>query len=392
MKRLLQTVAAAAMSVLLHAQGGMNEVLASIEENNTTLKALREMAGAQKLENRADLLPADPEVGFNYLWGSPSAIGNRRDISVNQSFDIATLSGAKGKVTAKKNELLDWQYRADRMNLLLEAKQYCIDLIYYNALLKELHTRMDNARSIEAAQKRRLDDGDISLPEYNSARLNAASVGAEVARAAAEREAVAAQLARLNGGLPVKLAATEYEAVLLPTDFSEWCRAAEAKNPVLAYVGGDVELSHRQLAVSRQMGLPSFSAGYMSEKTSGEHFRGLTLGVSVPLWSNRNRMKQARAEIRAAELRRADARQQFYGNLETLFRRTQGLRAAADVYRASLLDADNTALLKTALEAGEISVVEYFTQLAVYYEVVDRALDTEREYQKSLAELSAMEL
>ena len=240
MKRLLHTLMAAAMSVLLHAQGGMNEVLASIEENNTTLKALREMAGAQKLENRTDLLPADPEVGFNYLLGSPSAIGNRRDVTVSQSFDIATLSGAKGKVTAKKNELLDWQYRADRMNLLLEAKQYCIDLIYYNALLKELHTRMDNVRSIEAAQKRRLDDGDISLPEYNNARLNAASVGAELARAAAEREAVAAQLARLNGGQPVELSVTDYEAVLLPTDFSEWFRSAEEKNPVLAYVGGDV--------------------------------------------------------------------------------------------------------------------------------------------------------
>lgn len=392
MRRILYMAVVALMPMLVQAQGDIETVLDVIEHNNTTLKALRETAGAQKLENRTDIFLADPEIGFNYLWGSPSAIGNRKDISVSQSFDIATLSGEKSRVAAKKNEMIDWQYRAERMNLLLEAKQYCIDLIYYNALLKQIGIRLDNAMNLDKAMKKRLDSGDTSLPEYNNVRLSTASVKCEAARVTAERDAVVAQLARLNGGNPVELASVDYDTVQIPAVFSEWYKIAEKKNPVLAYVRKDVELSNRQLSLSKKMGLPSFSAGYMSEKTTDEYFKGIALGVSVPLWSNRNRVRQARAAVQAAEARQVDAKLQFYGSLEVLYHRTLGLKAAADTYRASLAATDNTVLLKKAFDAGEISVADYLMQTAVYYDIVRQALEAEREYQRSCAELYAVEL
>lgn len=392
MRRILYMAVVALMPMLVQAQGDIETVLDVIEHNNTTLKALRETAGAQKLENRTDIFLADPEIGFNYLWGSPSAIGNRKDISVSQSFDIATLSGEKSRVAAKKNEMIDWQYRAERMNLLLEAKQYCIDLIYYNALLKQIGIRLDNAMGLDKAMKKRLDSGDTSLPEYNNVRLSTASVKCEVARVTAERDAVVAQLARLNGGNPVELTSVDYDTVQTPAVFLEWYKIAEKKNPVLAYVRKDVELSNRQLSLSKKMGLPSFSAGYMSEKTNDEYFKGIALGVSVPLWSNRNRVRQARAAVQAAEARQVDAKLQFYGSLEVLYHRTLGLKAAADTYRASLAATDNTVLLKKAFDAGEISVADYLMQTAVYYDIVRQVLEAEREYQRSCAELYAVEL
>ena len=392
MKRLIIIIVTAAMQTMLHAQGTISGVLQEIEENNTTLKALREAATAQKLENRTDILLPDPEIGFNYLWGSPSPIGNRTDINVSQSFDIATVSGLKGKVADKKNEMIDWQYKADRMNLLLEAKQHCIDLIYYNALLKELYARRTQAQAIEQAQKKRLDSGDGNALEYNNVKLGLASVDGEIARMEAERNGVLSQLTRLNGGKPVELTATEFESVQLPTDFVSWYEAAEAKNPVLAYVRQEAELGKKQLSLNKSMSLPSFSAGYMSEKTAGEHFQGITLGISVPLWSNKNRVRQAKAAIEAAEVRREDARIQFYGNLENLYHRVAGLKAAADTYRSALQSADNRPLLQKALDAGEISVIDYLVDTGFYYDAVSKALDAEREYAKAYAELCAVEL
>ena len=136
MKKIIFILAAIEATFSLRAQTNIDDVLKAVEQNNTTLQALRQTADAQKLENRTGLTLPDPEVGFNYLWGSPSGVGNRKDASVSQSFDIATVSGLKGKVAREKNELVEWQYKSDRMNILLEAKQYCLDLIYYNALLE----------------------------------------------------------------------------------------------------------------------------------------------------------------------------------------------------------------------------------------------------------------
>ena len=124
MKAIIISILALFGSISLYAQNNTNSVLTSIEENNTTLKALRETAESQKLENRTGIYLSNPEIGFNYLWGNPVDMGNRTDFSVTQTFDIPTITGMKSKVANGKNDLVEWQYKADRMNIMLEAKQY----------------------------------------------------------------------------------------------------------------------------------------------------------------------------------------------------------------------------------------------------------------------------
>lgn len=83
------------------AQSGIDGALAEIEANNTTLKALRKSADAQKKANHVENTLADPEVGYNRLWGSPGSIGNRTDVSASQEFDIPTITGAKGRLARR---------------------------------------------------------------------------------------------------------------------------------------------------------------------------------------------------------------------------------------------------------------------------------------------------
>ncbi|MEA5127624.1 MAG: TolC family protein [Proteiniphilum sp.] len=392
MKTIIITLLILFMCVTLNAQTSINSVLASIEEHNTTLKSLRESAEAQKLENRTDIYLENPEVGFNYLWGNPSDIGKRTDISVMQSFDMATITGAKRKVADRQNVLVDWQYKADRMNILLEAKQYCIDLIYYNALKKELNLRLQHAETIAAGYEGRLNSGDVSRLEYNKVQLNLSTVQGEISRIDVERNALLEQLKRLNGGTDILLEDDRYDEVLLPPYFDDWFEQAAEKNPVLAYARQEIEVSKQQVSLNKMKGLPTLSAGYMSEKLVGEHFQGLSVGISIPLWENKNRVKQAKASVRAAESRETDSRLQFYNQLQILYNRTAGLKAASEKYRQSLITANNTELLKKALDAGEISLLEYMVEMGLYYETINQALETERDYHKAFAELSAIEL
>ena len=56
-------------SISLNAQSSVETALKAIEENNNTLKALKETTKSQKLENKTGIYLSNPEVGFNYLWG-----------------------------------------------------------------------------------------------------------------------------------------------------------------------------------------------------------------------------------------------------------------------------------------------------------------------------------
>ncbi len=378
--------------MLLHAQQDISSVLASIEANNTTLKAARESVEAQKIANRTGIYLPNPEVGFNYLWGHPSTLGNLTEFSVTQSFDIPTLTGIRGSVADEQNELAEWQYKRDRMNILLEAKQYCIELIYYNALREELDLRRQHAQVIAAGYEQRLTAGDASRLEYNKARLNLSSVQGEIARIEVERAALQEELKRLNGGVEIALNTSTHEPVLLPPSFEDWYLLAEERSPVLAYVRQEIEVGKKELSLSKAMGLPSFSAGYASEKIAGEQHQGISIGLSIPLWENKNRVKQARAAIKAAESKELDAQQQFYGELNILYGRVTGLKAVADNWRRALEVTNSSDLLKKALDEGEISLLEYMLEMGLYYDMVEQALNAEKDYLHALAQLSAIEL
>ncbi|MGC3977824.1 MAG: hypothetical protein QM751_06045 [Paludibacteraceae bacterium] len=60
--------------------------MATVEQKNTTLKALRETLNAQKVLNQTGIFLENPEVEFNYLWGKPGVIGNRLQIFLEATF------------------------------------------------------------------------------------------------------------------------------------------------------------------------------------------------------------------------------------------------------------------------------------------------------------------
>lgn len=392
MKAIIITMMVLFAGITLNAQNNINPVLSSIEENNTTLKALREQAEADKLQNKTGIFLDDPEVGFNYLWGNPSNVGNRTDFSVTQTFDIPTITGIKSRLANGRNNLVEWQYKADRMNILLEAKQYCVELVYYNSLLKELYLRLEHAQTIAKGYKDRMDRGDVSILEYNKVNLNLSTIQGEISRMEVERDALLAQLKRLNGGIDVVFNEADYGSRELPLNFNEWYVQAEDKNPVLAYVRNEIEVSQKQVSLSKAMNLPKFTAGYMSEKVVGQRYQGVSLGISIPLWSNKNQVKQAKAAVAAAQSREADTKQQFYSQLQIQYSKAMGLKTTADKYRRSLANVNNTILLKKALDAGEISLLDYMVEMGLYYDNVNQTLAAERDYQLAFAELAAVEL
>ena len=392
MRKYIILIAVLAVAGPAAAQQTIDAVLQQIERNNTTLEALRKQTEADKLQNKTGITLPDPEVSFDYLWGDPSSIGNRKDFGVTQSFDIATIAGSRRRVADAQNGPLNVEYRAGRMAVLLEAKQTCIQLIYYNALKAELEQRLAHAQAVADFYDRQLADGNANRLEVNKARLSLSAAQGELRRNEVERTNLLAELQRLNGGEPIVFEQAAYAQPVLPQDFEAWYDEAAAANPVLAYARQNVELKRREMKLGKLSGLPQISAGYMSELVPESNFRGITLGLSVPLWSNRNRVKQAKAAVVAAELQQKDATVQFYERLRNQYSRTLGLQRTAGEYRKALAELDNTQLLRKALDAGEISLLDYIVELGLYYTTVDEALAAERDYELALTELQSVML
>lgn len=370
----------------------IDSVLKEIEANSTTLSALRERIEAEKIGNKTDIYLSNPEVEFNYLWGSPTAIGNRTDFVATQSFDFPTAYMHRKKISGLENQNLELQYKSERINLLLRAKQICIELAYYNALAEAYETRLQNAERIAASYQKRFETGDINILEKNKLQVNFTTVENERNSIQIERKALLSQLEAMNGGKPVSFDETTILSAPLPLNFDDWFTVASAKSPAMQYLHKQIEIDQQQIKLNRALGMPKLHVGYMSEKVVGENFRGVTVGVSIPLWENKNKVRHAKAQLRSAEAVLEDNKIQFYNHLQQLFNKSIGLQENAQKYRQTLSNHNNEALLKKSLDLGEISLLTYLLEAEYYYDTVNKALEAERDFQLALAELSATEL
>lgn len=379
---------AALMTTLSTNGQSMDALLKSVEQNNAQLIAYKKAADATKTANHAEVVLDDLELGYNRLWGNPTTIGNRHDVSVSQPIDLPTVFGTKSKVAKGKDALADDEYLARRQDVLLEARLCYVDAVYYNALINELQRRCEHASAMSEMQKKQLEAGDINIIDYNNMRLTLSNTSTALTQAKAERDAVMAQLKQLNGGISISVTDTVYTPISLPENFDEWFETVCATAPAIALTRDGMTLGRRQLALAKQGWLPKLSLGYMSEKTVGEQYQGITVGMSLPLWSAGKKVKQAKAEAAAAESMHTAAIESLKSVLSSDYALTKGLIKAATESRANLLSNDNTANLQKACRAGEMSTLEYLVSLTSYYDAVDKMLSSEREAQRAYARLT----
>lgn len=370
----------------LLAQNTIDSVLVEIEKNNTTLSALQKRAEADKLGNKTGIYLTNPEIEFNYLWGN-DLTGNRTDFSAKQTFDFPTAYGYKNQITDIKNEQVVLEYQKQRKELLFKTRLVCYDLIYTNALTVELSNRISNAESIATSYKAKLDAGETNILEYNKAQLNLLNLSKEMESLNIEREALLGELTRLNGAVPIEFAQSEYPVTTIPADFEQWYTQAEQSNPLLIWLKKEIELNQKQVNLNRAMSLPKFQAGYMSENVVGQEFQGLTFGLSIPLWENKNTVKFAKANALAAESFASDHKVQIFNRFKILHAKAIGLQNNVSDYKSKLQSFDNSGLLEKALDKGEMSLINYMLELSIYYESVKASLELEREMNIALAEL-----
>lgn len=392
--KLLIVCLTVAMSVPGFAQENAGTVLSQIEKNNTALQALRKRTEADQYGYKAERALDAPEVGFDYLWGSPADVGTRKDISLTQSIDVAALAGARGKLANSRTELSDIQYNIERQKILLEAKQLYIKIVYCNAVNAELSSRIARSEQIEAAYRDMQARGETDMIEVNKAHLAYLSQKNALSRSMVERESLLSELQGLNGGEPVEVNASVISTdEVLPADFGAWYAEASQQIPELAYMKKNVDVNAAEARTAKMANYPSLTAGYMAELVKGSNFRGLTLGLSIPIWSVRSKVRQANASCEAAKLEERDAVTKTYNSFKALYDRAKGLQEISAELSSSLaVSTEAMALTEHKLKAGDISLIDNIMELSLYYSLADEVLVTSCDYALALAELYAWNL
>jgi hypothetical protein len=316
MKRFILTIALLSSALVAGARTSIEEVLRSVETNNKELQANRQMVTAQKLEAKLDNNLPDPTVTYSHLYGNKEGMGFTGELVASQSFDFPSLYMQRNKLSKQKGENYDRQGEEVRQQILLQAKEACLDLIFLNQQVVELPLSFADLRQEILENDRRL----LSL------------------------------------------------------------QSAKA-------------VSSRQISVNKTMGLPSFELGYrMNPSSGGERFNGFLVGISIPLFSNRNNVKQAKAQNLYTDLQLESTMTAVENELLQLYNQSVALKTSIDEYGEVLESQNNLALLNKAIQAGQISMIEYFVDVTTLYQSMQNHMQLQNEYQKVMAQLYKFKL
>lgn len=374
------------------AQTGIENVLDEIERNNKSLATERQYLEAQKLSYKTGLNPENPRIEYDHLAGRPDGAGTQQDFAVTQAFDFPTAYGKRRDVSNERTEKAELEFDATRQRILLEAKLSCIDYIYRNKLAVELDKRRQHATALSVAIDKRMQQGESGILDVNKVKLLLLDINNQVALNTASLRTLQHKLDELNGGVHVDLSTLQYPLVESLPPFEVLDSLIEANDPEIKVIEQQKQVSQEQVGLTRSLSFPKFEGGYHRQSILGQTYEGLHVSMSIPLWENKNRVKTERSRLTLSELENVEHRNMhYYENMRLYEQYLHWLKTERD-YDAILADASNEELLNKALEAGQLSLIEYLMEVRYFYDAIVRSLEAEKALHEQIAELYKFEL
>ena len=388
MKHLTIIMALLAISVA-NAQNDIESVLSEIAKNNKSLIANQQFWKAKKLSYKTGINPENPKFEYEYLAGNN---GNQIDYYIVQSIDFPTSYIKKNQVANRQIEQSEFQEAAYKQDILLKAKQYCLKLVYYNKRQVELTKRVKDATSVYNSFKSKLEAGDANILDLNKAKIQQLNTQNEFRLNQSKINQFNQKLTELNGGTTIAFNETDYPLTPSLPDYETLEKSIEENDPNLKSIHQQNEIDQKKLELSKTMSLPKLEGGYRSQEFAGQTIQGVHLGITIPLWENKNTVKHQKAHLRFNDLQVEEHQNEHHKEIQQLYEKYTNLSLAIKDYQKLMDSVNNIELLDKALQLGEISSLEYFMEINYYYDSYDNFLNLENDYYQVLAELNKYEL
>lgn len=371
----------------VNAQSTIENVLAEINKNNKTILATAQYYQAQNLEFKTGLNPSNPTAEYDFLKGSPANAGNQHDFTITQQLDFPSAYIKRSQLAKTQIARSEYEIIANRQDILLEAKKVCIALIYHNKLQEQLITQKHNFEKLLSSVQTKLEKGDGNILEMNKAKLQLIQIKKKFQENVSAINELNIKLSELNGGIEIVFTDTVYFSPTSIPDFAQLEKDYEKLDPLLKMLQQQKLISQKQLELSKSLSLPKMELGYHYQGILGQTYSGFHTGISVPLWENKNSVKQKKSQLLYSESQLIAHTNEHYFHIKHIYERYTNLKTTLLEYQSIFTTLNNTALLNKALALGEITTMQYLVEMNFYTEAQTDFIQTEKEYHDTIAEL-----
>ncbi|MBC8267047.1 MAG: TolC family protein [Flavobacteriales bacterium] len=380
------------MQINVYAQNNLNQILNDIAKNNKSIIAYNQLLKSQKTELKSQLNLKNPSVEFDNLKLTSDNLIEQRNILISQTFDFPTAYFQKRKLVNASIDNLKINAEIHKQDILFKAKQTFIELVFYNKYHLQLQKRFKNSRQLKNDIIVKFEKGDATILDVNKAKANLINIKNKLVIAENKITELNQKITVLNGGLEIKIKNITYPIISNTEELETLAEKAITANYHLQNLNQKEKISNYNIKLARALSFPKIKAGYLQESAINERFGGISVGISIPLFENRNKVKAAKQQNIYYNLQKENFKNEFQNIFIANFKKSQTLRNLLTEYNELLKNSNNEVLLQKALEFGEISTIEYFMEVSFYYNTYDNFLQIEKEFYLAESELRKYQL
>ena len=364
----------------------MDQVVSQIMQNNVHLQANERNVQAEistiKMQNNlgATMVSYSPFYA-NGVHGIASS-----ELVVSQDFDFPTLYALRSRLGRQQTVELQSRLQAMQNDVRLEARTLCLTLIHQHKLAEVLQLRTNTMQNLVNLYEKKMQQGAATVIELNKVRLETMQQKAELQKCLSAIATTETLLKALNAGKDITLGVHQYPAKYqLPDDETIVAQYVANDMTAQADVRHTQAMNHK-LTISRNSWLPSLSVGYRRNTSLEEKSHGFRIGAAVPLFSNANRTRAAKARYESALATAQQTRIAAEAEIRKQLAQMHNIRKSMDAYDVPLMQDAMTALTKACTQ-GEITAIDYCRETRDITAQLQTYLTLERDYHLCVAKI-----
>lgn len=365
----------------------IEELLSEIEQNNTELKGYQSFIESQQLQNRSTNNLPDPQLSGYYLPFGEHTTGDYSEYQLSQSFEFPTVYGARGKWNESKSQQLASVYSTKRQEVLLQAEGILLEIIFLQKQKTIETERRTQSKQVFDQIQELFDKEQVGILDLNKAKIAWIQEQFVVQQIESDIQIQLSKLKTLNGGKPI--GGISSQLVLsneIGTVENLW-QERLSNDPRLQELKANETASLQKIKLEKNKVLPNLALGYNYQGVSGSNYSGFYGGVSIPLWSSKNKVKAAEANYEFQQATTEVITSSLYAQFQETYNRYDLMLEKYNEYQTTMGNLDSEQLLFKAYQLGEYSFMDYYLELQFYRTATDKMLQMEKELQLLQAEL-----
>ena len=359
----------------------VEELLNEIEQNNTELKGYQSFIESQQLENKSTNNLPDPQLSGYYMPFGDNITGDYTEYEISQSFEFPTVYSSRNKWNESRSQQLASAYSTKRQEVLLRAKRILLELVFLQKQKMIETQRKAESKQVFDQIEELFAKEQVGILDLNKAKIAWIQEQFVVKQIESDIQIEISKLKTLNGGNPIDIISSQ---IVLPTDIGTieniW-QDKLTKDPRLQELRANETASLQKIKLEKNKVLPNLALGYNYQGVRGSNYSGFYEGISIPLWSSKNKIKAAKANYEYQQSNTQVITTSLYAQFQETYNRYELMLEKYNEYQTTMGNLDSQQLLFKAYQLGEYSFMDYYLELQFYRTASDKILQMEKELQ-----------